>query len=102
MGATARGLLNQIQNFEFIFLMQALYSLFKETNFLSECLQQDTIDIVHAHDLAEATVTKLNKLTSDDEFKLLLEDSFKLANENNITSPIISTSVLTRNAKRFI
>ena len=56
MGATAKGLLKQISSIEFILFLEFLYSLFKETNHLSECLQLESIDIVNANAIAQATI----------------------------------------------
>ena len=59
-GATAKGLLNSIQNFEFIIILVILNALFQETNCLNKNLQNPEIDIVQANDLA--MIMKIKKM----------------------------------------
>jgi len=99
MGATAKGLLKQISSFEFILYLECLYSLFKETNHLSECLQLESIDIVNANAIAQATIKNLNKLVSGECFEQTYKDALKIASENGILTN--SESTLTRSAKRY-
>jgi hypothetical protein len=100
MGATAKGLLKQISSFEFVLYLECLYALFKETNHLSECLQLETIDIVNANALAQATITNLKSLASSQCFDKTYDAALKIAIENGILMSQ-DTSLATRSAKRY-
>ena len=84
IGATAFGLLTAIKQFDFIFFVHVMCSLFKITTILNSALQSKELHISGAIDIAEITILNLIQMKNTDNFENIFEEVEKIAVENNI------------------
>lgn len=80
-GATASGILNQMNNFKFVFYANLLHQIFETTNILNLELQSEQMDVVSAFKLSEITVAHLDKLREND-FESIFKDSMDICEKD--------------------
>jgi hypothetical protein len=78
-GAAAKGLLNQILNLNFIFIVHVLYNLFCLTNKLSETMQKNDNDVCKAKRSADTTILELTE-TKTVHFATIYEQCLQICN----------------------
>jgi hypothetical protein len=86
-GAAAKGLLNQILNFNFIFIVHVLYNLFCLTNKLSETMQKVDNNVCKAKRSADTTILELTE-TKTVHFATIYEKCLQICNTYEIQTPI--------------
>ena len=82
IGATAKSLLNQINNYSFVFYSSTLHKIFSITNQLSNELQSINLDIVNAIELSYLTIAHLD-LFKTTGFREILENTLELCEDND-------------------
>ena len=90
--ADARGLLHQIESFEFLLAMVVLKSLLEHTNVLSKYLQSIQLDLGAAVSTVNSTLCVLKQLRNDSSFKQYYDNASSLSSELLVEVPTILSS----------
>jgi len=87
-GAKAKFLLNNINNFEFVFIIHMLDEILNQTSELSDALQEIELDFIYSRNLIKTTIKNLQELRNDSKFEDLIHECCAFAIKNYITVPL--------------
>ena len=88
-GSNSTPLLKATKDFEFIFVLQVLFEIFKRTGIFSNVLQDSQLEIDKSIRLKTTTIQSLSDIKTDDKFEKLYKYYLKIAEENDLDKPIL-------------
>jgi len=88
-GSEAKSLLNNIQNFEFVFCLIVLKDILEYTNILSKYLQSVNINYATVIDMSNSTINIIKQMRSEIEFNNKWNEAMEMIKTNNIDPPKI-------------
>lgn len=80
----AQGLLNSINKFEFLLMLEIWIPILSELNSVSEYLQMKWMDIVTASAMVTSVIDKIAKARSEDHFKECVDAATEVATEEDL------------------
>ncbi|XP_065868106.1 uncharacterized protein [Euphorbia lathyris] len=95
----AKGLLEKMESFEFVFILHLMKGILGITNDLSQALQQKPQNIVNAMTIVRSTKLQLQAMR-DDQWEIFLEDVTKFCIENSIDVPDMEDTLKIRGKSR--